>query len=42
MKRKLIILCAVCFLLSGCSAKEAMHMVIYDRIDNTNGSFEYR
>lgn len=22
--------------------KEAMHMVIYDRIDNTNGSFEYR
>lgn len=124
MKRKLIILCAVCFLLSGCSAKEethtkhtkfqdkysmdwsaedskylmlmaenkggtvedrayniivalnrvwssdypntieevvdlelpcgmmelnisdetkeAMHMVVYDRIDNTNGSFEYK
>lgn len=22
--------------------KEAMHMVMYDRVDNTNGSFEYR
>ena len=22
--------------------KEAMHMVMYDRVDNTNGSFEYK
>lgn len=22
--------------------KEAMHMIMYDRVDNTNGSFEYR
>ena len=29
MKRKLIILCAICFLLSGCSAKEETHTLSF-------------
>lgn len=36
------LLCGKMDLIISDETREAMHMVMYDRVDNTNGSFEYK